>query len=515
MSYPIVQKNHGRFYLYEAESHWDPEKKRPYQTRTYIGTCDENGRLIAKATRQRTVSVSKTFGPYYLMLEIAGRCGLYDRLSEVFGEERADILTALAVSRTVHAEPMCGLEDGMEESFLPELLGIDWEFTSSQLTRFMQDLGRSEEAIYGFFRASAEPGETVIFDITSFSTSSEELDLAEYGRKYRTTKLPQVNMGMAASVKTGLPFFYKLYPGGVSDMAAVRNLVADLKDLGSDGIHIVADRGFFSESNLSRILEAKFGFSLPVPSGNNIFKYSVSEAVRPPEDPLNADIMGDSAVRCFETAAEICGAKIRTLVFQDDGRRHSEIKTLYSKIAAFELSVSQKKWNPGKICDLTDPEKELLSMFDIAEGKDGKASAVRKRNAVSARENRCGRFVILTTSEERWQDVLFMQRRRNDIEQNFADFKTELEGGVKYLSGGDSVQGMIFAEFVSLILRTELLRIMRETELLKKMRVPDVFRIMRKLKITRIGEEWRLNEVTKKQKDLFGALGVKPPQDSY
>ena len=38
--------------------------------------------------------------------------------------------------------------------------------------------------------------------------------------------------------------------------------------------------------------------------------------------------------------------------------------------------------------------------------------------------------------------------------------------------------------------------------------VPDVLNTLKKLKISCIGGKWRLNEVTKAQKELFGALGV-------
>ena len=38
---------------------------------------------------------------------------------------------------------------------------------------------------------------------------------------------------------------------------------------------------------------------------------------------------------------------------------------------------------------------------------------------------------------------------------------------------------------------------------------------MTKLKITRIGQTWRLNEVTKKQRELLKALHVDHPVDAY
>jgi hypothetical protein len=40
----------------------------------------------------------------------------------------------------------------------------------------------------------------------------------------------------------------------------------------------------------------------------------------------------------------------------------------------------------------------------------------------------------------------------------------------------------------------------------------EMLRLMGMLKVTLIGQEWRMAEVTKKQRELFQALGVKAPE---
>lgn len=71
MSYTVVQKIRGKHYLYEVDGYWDKEKKQARQKRRYIGRCDEGGNLIEKKLSQREVSISKTFGPAYLLLGLA------------------------------------------------------------------------------------------------------------------------------------------------------------------------------------------------------------------------------------------------------------------------------------------------------------------------------------------------------------------------------------------------------------------------------------------------------------
>ncbi|WP_400256704.1 hypothetical protein [Candidatus Methanomassiliicoccus intestinalis] len=73
----------------------------------------------------------------------------------------------------------------------------------------------------------------------------------------------------------------------------------------------------------------------------------------------------------------------------------------------------------------------------------------------------------------------------------------------------------MYIDFIALILRTVLLNRMKKQTLLKNCCVPDIINEMSKLKIVRIGEDWRLNELTKKQKDYFKALSITPPIDNY
>lgn len=61
--------------------------------------------------------------------------------------------------------------------------------------------------------------------------------------------------------------------------------------------------------------------------------------------------------------------------------------------------------------------------------------------------NKCGKTIVLTTSDDGALDVLMRYRSRNEAEKLFETLKDEL-GGVNYLSSYDSVLGMIFAEFV-------------------------------------------------------------------
>jgi len=511
MTYTIVQKKGDAYYLCEVTGVWDPVKKNSKQTRKYLGRCDEHGNIVSQS--KNIIARSCTFGSYYLLLKVAEQTGLLDSLKNSFGGERGTMIAALAIMRIVSPGSFNGVADKMDESYLPELLSVGRNTDSSFITRFLQDVGSDVDSRVFLFMALAAGNGAVIFDTTPLPTSSEELEFAEYGRSYRRTHLKQTNLGIAFSSEKGLPFMYKLYPGSLSDVSLVKNMAADVRDLGAENVEYVLDRGFFSEPNLKELLDSGDGFTIAVPARLDIFKECLSEAVKHIDNPEKTDILEGSVVRCRETYRELAGSHLRMLVFQDDKRRQAEILSLYSSLTELEMKLSGRSWNK-RTNGLSDCEIQNMSMLELIED-EGKVTVKRRRNSVSARENRCGRFAIVTTSELPWKDILIRYRKRNEIEYQFSQLKSDLNGGVANLSDMGSAQGAVLTEFISLILRTEILNRLRRNGLINSIHVPKVMGVMNKLKISYTGGEWRLNELTKEMKDMFSSLGIPLPPSRY
>ena len=70
---------------------------------------------------------------------------------------------------------------------------------------------------------------------------------------------------------------------------------------------------------------------------------------------------------------------------------------------------------------------------------------------------------------------------------------------------------MISIEFVAVTLRYILASRLRKADLGGNVWVPDVISLLNKLKITCMNGKWKLNEVSKKQRDVHEALGVRTP----
>ena len=69
-------------------------------------------------------------------------------------------------------------------------------------------------------------------------------------------------------------------------------------------------------------------------------------------------------------------------------------------------------------------------------------------------------------------------------------------------------EGGLLINFLSLRLRLTLLKYMKQSRVTDNMWIPKVLKLMKKLRITLVSDEWRLNEVTKKQRELRSKLGI-------
>lgn len=523
MSYKVIQRQkNGKFYLYLTTAEWDPVKKQSRQKREYLGPCDENGNLISVPIKRRNIQCSPVFGPYYLLHSLANDSELTDALIDIYGETDGKQLLALAILGVVSPCSINQIENEIQDTYLREIIKTDLSFEQSRICRLMQNIGKDTGSREKLFSTLRPDNGCVIFDIVCLGTDSQQLDFAEMGRKAHTTGSKQFNLGMVHSMKNNLPFCYRTYPGSVADVTTLDNLSADLKRMGCKSIEIVLDRGFFSVGNIKLMIERNMGFTIPIPARNNINKLLISESVGNIDSALCTDILNGSTVRGYETKTSLVDGKfvkasqddtnaIRAVVFQDDDRRNSEINNLYAQLAEFESKITAMKYNDDLAYYFTYREKEIAPMYDFFQGEDGRTVVKRKRNAIAAKENACGRFVVLTTSKLMWKDILIEYRKRNDVEYNFSQLQSDLFNGVKGKSNHDSVEGGLLVNFLSLRLRLTLIDRMKKAELTNSMWVPELIRTLKKLKISCVGEEWRLNEITRAQRDIFKKLGVKLP----
>jgi transposase len=96
------------------------------------------------------------------------------------------------------------------------------------------------------------------------------------------------------------------------------------------------------------------------------------------------------------------------------------------------------------------------------------------------------------------------------VEKCFDALKNNLFLKRLRVHSGDGVEGLLFIEFIALILRSHIARVLRETKPLQLLYIPELLSELRKLKQISIGKKNVLTEISKRQKDIFSAFGIVP-----
>ena len=78
----------------------------------------------------------------------------------------------------------------------------------------------------------------------------------------------------------------------------------------------------------------------------------------------------------------------------------------------------------------------------------------------------------------------------------------------------ETLQGLLFVFFISLILRAILLRRAREAKLLDKKSIEEILMELATLRAVKIGGKWRITEISKKQRMILEKMGIGIPIDA-
>ncbi len=144
------------------------------------------------------------------------------------------------------------------------ILKID--LTSQYISSFLKTI--TEEKVLAFFKkwvSKRLEHEYIAFDITSISSYSELIDIVELGYNRDREKLPQINLGMFFGEESMLPIFYNLYPGSIKDVKTLSNILTYCDVLKIKKIKFVMDKGFYSDSNITQMLQANKKFTISIP----------------------------------------------------------------------------------------------------------------------------------------------------------------------------------------------------------------------------------------------------------
>jgi transposase len=527
-----TNKKTGITYAYENKAYWDKEKQQSRAERKLIGKVDPNtGEIVPtrpykkrehpikdRSSKPGPPPITKMqrsfYGASYLFDQIGKVTGVADDLKACFPDTYRQILSVAYYLILEENNSLSRFSHWQKLHIHP--YGRD--IPSQRSRELFQSI--DEEGRMSFFKKQGKrriEQEYWAFDTTSISSYSDTLKQVKKGKNKEHDRLPQINLALLFGEQSGLPFYYRKLSGNISDVQTVKQLMAEFDIMGYKKVKVILDRGFYSQNNINALYKNHQKFIIGVKLGLQYVKTILNE------ERENLKLW--SNLQTQFGAYGIC----RTIKWEYEQERPYKGDILKEKRRAYLLLF----YNPEKAAkDQADMNEYLTGLYnDLKEGrrrdycakdynkyfevtetpKRGRRIKPREDAMLEAAKN-YGYFALLSNEVKDPYEALSLYRSKDVVEKAFGNLKERLNFRRMQVSSELSLNGKLFAQFVALIYLSYVKKKMQDANLFEKWTMQGVLDELDTIELFEAPEHGRiLGEVTKKQSEIYNALGVKPP----
>jgi transposase len=320
---------------------------------------------------------------------------------------------------------------------------------------------------------------------------------AGYNRDHES--LPQINLGVVYGEPSALPLCYRVYPGSIHDVSTLRNAVLELEVLSGERSLFVLDKGFYSQANIRHL--SGMDFIIPLPVKTCVYRGLVASAKDMIRQAAYAIRHGKRVYYGMHKKVEIGGSELTAHIYLDEKRQtHERELFLRALLEGEALMASLGFTDKGRLeTYMADQMPGLLPYFRIRK-QGAKYAPVRSNEKIDAVLGGMGLFVLVTNTALTGEAILEYYRERDGVEKCFDSVKNNLFLKRLRVHSEHTLEGLLFIEFIALILRSYMTRVLKKTKSLKGLYIPELISELRKLKQITFGKKKVLTEISKSKK---------------
>ena len=517
MSYLVNQKVGKHTYVYEATSYYDKKKKQARQKRKIIGKRDpETNEIIpTRGNKPKEAKSGLDLGHTYFLEKNAKKLSLTDLLEKHFGDNSFKMLSLayyiLSENSSLHL---------FDQWYSGVSLSADIKNLSSKdISIFLNKLGNSNEKIYSFFTdwvSKSEHTNGVFYDISSISSYSKKIEGVEWGHNRDKEKLPQINIGMLYSKDTKLPLWYDVTQGSISDVSTLNRIVEYNVSLGLKDIIYIMDKGFFSFSNLEKVLN-KERVIIPLPYTTKLSKELLLESKEAISNDDNMFLLDKSLYFFNKIKKKINNISYTFFIIKDRTQHEYKTSNLYKRI--FEVEEYFLK-NSFTDIDLMKDELNIIAKSDAkyftVVQESNKLFLQRNKDIIEQTKLKLATTILFTNVDELdHKDIVKEYRSKDRVEKMFNTIKNEIDFKRLKVQSAEVMKGKLFIMFLALIIDTHILNIKNESKNknIKKYTRKEIIRELRKIKKIKYDDNFnQITDISKKAKDIFKAFEMEIPK---
>ena len=444
-----IRKRGNKFHAYRVTSKWNKEKKRAQKiTLEYLGVINPNG--IFKPRKNGIIKGDCEYGHIALLWKLANESNFISLLKEHYPYNWEEILSFVFL-RLIQPLPLKSIQYLHEKTYLSKLFH-NISLSPKALNGLLKAIGNDFNTRNNLMKVLTKEGKYILIDLTAMFSYSQNLTLLEKGVNKDHLKIPQINLLLLFSSEHKVPTYIRLLPGSVRDVSTVKNTI-EMADISN--IVFIADRGFYSETNLKSLGKEKISFVIPLRRNSLLIP------------------------KRFHDFVDVFLYKKRPIIYWKKKRGK---KFLY---------IFEDKW--------LKQEEETTYLLKIEKDKKN----LDEYNDVKLK---LGKLFLISDLDETPEMVYNLYKAREQIERAFNVFKNLLESDKSYLRDDNKFEAYIFLNFLALYLYYLVLNILQKKDMNKKYSVKDVFLQLSKIKIYEFSETDLISEIPKKVRKIVEAL---------
>ena len=198
--------------------------------------------------------------------------------------------------------------------------------------------------MWRFYAGLVDRDENVlVYDITSLSSYAKGINWLEYGDDFRKLDLPQVNLGLVVSLDRRVPIYSKLFPGSVNDVSTLKDLVADVRELGVKECLFIPGSGFLFPIERRGTAGAGHGLRHAVAVHDQDRQGLDSGSTPRYESGEHARRFGSDIYHVIEKEVQIGDASIFAYVLFNKKREAEESTSFFNRLMDIESKLEGKR----------------------------------------------------------------------------------------------------------------------------------------------------------------------------
>ena len=449
-------KKTGVTYVYSIEkSYWDKEKKSPRNKQICLGKLDtETGEILPSKRHRKIVeraesapgitATSRVAGPYLLHEKITHKHGLGKLMKKCFGEKWKFMLSL--VYFLVHKGTALSRSEPWSMSCLHP---FDESISSQRISELLREISEDErQQFLALWLEHILDEDYLCYDITSVSSYARHNEYTQYGYNRDNDSLEQINLAMLFGQNSRLPAYYRRMQGNISDVATLKTTVKSLNFLGTDNIHLILDRGFYSVANIDELYRRHHKFTIALPTSRKWVQAYLDKHHENIASPKNYLVTGESEALYTTTELHKWGEnKHRGYLhlYYNAERAASEFDRFTRKLISLRNEVLEGKPVKG--------HEDFYHRYLIIKETPKRGLKVTYNDEEIKKHRDCysGFFCILSNKIKDPAEALGVYRDKDVVENCFDDLKNHLDMKRLRVHSSEAMDCRLFIQFLSLI----------------------------------------------------------------